>query len=249
MAMPEAREAEHQFLSLLQSEFQRAVATGAGGRARFISQFCFSVPDVRAVERIAQLSPNGVVEIGAGTGAWARVLHEVGVDVEAFDLHPPPSGENHWFAGSDPWFPVQLADHHVVERFATRTLLIAWPTRTEIWAAEMLEIYHRAGGRCVAYLGEEPGGRTGDEVFQARLGHVSRCSQCSYGIVTVPCICGIDQLWSRMATVPLATWPGFSDALHLYEPASGSDTIPSASRSSRARSAFSRFGGDGRRGC
>lgn len=236
-----AWEAERGFLSLLESEFRRAVGEGATERNTFISRFCFSVPNVRAVERIAQLSPNGVIEIGAGTGAWARVLHDAGLNVEAFDLHPPPSEENHWFAGSDLWFPVQAADHHVVERFATRTLLLAWPTRTEIWAAEVLEIYHRAGGRCVAYVGEGPGGRTGDEVFQARLGHLSRCSQCVYGIMTVPCICGIDPLWSRVATVPLATWPGFSDGLHLYEPVSGSGTIPSVSPSSRARRTFSRF--------
>lgn len=241
-----SQETEHQFLAVLESEFCRAVATGAAERDRFISRFGFSVPDRRAIEKIAQSSPNGVVEIGAGTGAWARALHDAGLDVEAFDLHPPPSQENYWFAGSDPWFPVQRADHLVVERFATRTLLLAWPTRTEIWAAEALEVYHRAGGKCVAYVGEEPGGRTGDEVFQARLGHLSRCAQCAYGITTVPCICGIDALWNRIGTVPLVTWPGFSDALHLYEPTSGSDANRPVSLSSRVTRVFSRFGRRGR---
>lgn len=233
---------DDQFLDLVDTEFRRAVAAGAVQRDGFIARFGFSVPDRRAVEAIARSSPNGVVEIGAGTGVWARVLDDAGVKVDAFDLHPPPSEENFWFAGSEPWFPVLRADHRVVEQFAERTLLLAWPTRTEIWAAEVLEMYHRAGGRCVAYIGEGPGGRTGDEVFQARLGHLSRCAQCAYGMATVPCICGVQALWARITTVPLATWPGFSDALHLYMRAFGSsaDRGPTPSRATQVLSRFGR---------
>ena len=83
-------------------------------------------------------------------------------------------------------------------------------------AAESIDLYHSAGGRHVLYVGEGPGGRTGDDVFHARLGDVTTCVACAYGVATSPCVCGVEPHWERVATIALPNWPGSSDQLNVY---------------------------------
>jgi hypothetical protein len=82
-------------------EFSRLeVEARSEARDRFIARYGFAVPTDDALSRIQAVSPDGVVEIGAGTGYWARLLHDRGVDIEAYDVAPPsPAGSpaNRWF--------------------------------------------------------------------------------------------------------------------------------------------------------
>jgi hypothetical protein len=181
-----------------------------------IARYAFAIPTDQALDRIRLCSPGGVVEIGAGTGYWAHALHQHGVDVEAFDIEPAPSSANKWFVGTPPWHPVQRADHNVAGDHAGRTLLIVWPTQNEVWASAAVERYFEAGGTCVAYVGEGPGGRTGDDVFHALLGELVTCVQCAYGSMTSPCICRVEAQWSRSETIVLPHWAGYNDDLHLF---------------------------------
>jgi hypothetical protein len=111
---------------------------------------------------------------------------------------------------------VQRADHNVVGDPPGRTLLIVWPTQNEVWASAAVECYFEAGGTCVAYVGEGPGGPTGDDVFHALLGELVTCVQCAYGSIASPCICGVTAQWSRGETIVLLHWTGYNDDLHLY---------------------------------
>lgn len=185
-------------------------------RSELIARYGFAIPSDEALDAIGVVSPNGVVEIGAGTGYWAGLLHERGVDVVAYDQEPPPSAGNAWFAGSRPWHPVERGDHLAGARHPDRTLLIVWPTRNETWAAAAIDAYHQAGGSAVAYVGEGPGGHTGDDVFHARLGQLETCAQCAYGSTCSPCVCGITAQWQHTHTVALPQWPGFHDDLHVF---------------------------------
>lgn len=203
---------------LLES-FEAAMATSAdldASRSELIARYSFAVPTSDALDAIARATPEGVIEIGAGTGYWAYALRRHGVDVQAFDLEPAPSGRNAWFAGVPPWHPVHEGGHEVAGRFPRRTLLIVWPTKNESWAADALECYFDAGGGVVAYVGEGPGGRTGDEVFHALLGEAETCIQCTYGTSATPCICGVAARWRRVESIPLPHWPGYRDDLHIY---------------------------------
>ena len=181
-----------------------------------IAKYALAIPTDQALDRIRQCSPGGVVEVGAGAGYWAHALHQRGVDVEAYDIEPAPSSRNKWFAGTTPWYPVQRGDHNVVADQPGRTLLIVWPTKNEVWAAAALERYFEAGGACVAYVGEGPGGRTGDDVFHALLGDLVTCAQCAYGAMTSPCICGIEPRWRSTDTIVLPHWTGYHDDLRIY---------------------------------
>lgn len=202
------------FLSEIDREYQRAL--DAGSPDQFISRFGFSVPTHDALVAIAAHSPHGVIEIGAGTGAWSRSLADHGVPVIATDPFPAPSPDNEWFAGSHPHCELTAVDHTVVSEHSDRTMLVSWPTRTRTWPYESLVLHHAAGGRCVAYVGEPVGGRTGDDVFQRLLGELTRCRQCDDGDESAPCVCAFKALWRHESSVTIPQLPTHHDELRLY---------------------------------
>jgi hypothetical protein len=179
-------------------------------------RFAFAIPTDLALAVISEHSPRGVVELGAGTGFWAHLLHSAGVDVVAYDRAPPGSPDNRWFHSSAAWFPVATGDETVVDRHSDRTLLIVWPTRNEVWAADALDRYAAAGGTTVVYVGEGPGRRTGDARFHALLGESDGCLACRYGVLDVACTCGIDAMWMEVDHVVLPHWSGHDDDLHVH---------------------------------
>lgn len=180
-------------------------------------EYAFGVPTADALAVIAARSPRGVVELGAGTGYWARLLDDLGVDVIAYDIDPPPSRTSKWFAGRAPWHPVAHGDERAVAAHADRTLLLVWPTRGEMWPADAVEGYAAAGGSTIAYVGEGPGGRCGDERFHALLGAIDHCYACEYGLADAVCTCATPQLWVETTTVAIPQWEGCDDRLAIYE--------------------------------
>jgi hypothetical protein len=202
-------------------EFSRLeVEARSEARDRFIARYGFAVPTDDALSRIRAVSPDGVVEIGAGTGYWARLLHDRGVDIEAYDVAPPsPAGSraHPGFAESTPWYEVREGDESAAADAPPSTLLLVWPTRDQVWPAAAAQRYHEAGGATLVFVGEGPGGRTGDDVFHAVLGEMPRCNQCTYGVADAPCICGVTPLWRRVAEHRIPTWPGFDDTVRIYE--------------------------------
>jgi hypothetical protein len=204
-------------------------------RDALIAKYGFAIPTDRALDAVAEWSPGGVVEVGAGCGYWARMLAERGVDVVAYDLAPAPSADNEWFAGTTPWYPVVPGDETVAARHPERTLLLVWPTRGELWPTRALEAFHDAAGRRVAYVGEGPGGRTGDDLFHAVLGDVTTCVACRHGVADRPCICSTTVRWKRCGEIALPHWDGYVDDLHLYERAPTGRSRRWSTRSSRSR--------------
>ena len=172
----------------------------------------------------------------AGTGYWARLLAERGVDILAFDVAPPPSPENPWFADSRAWFDVRVGDEHVLERFAGRTLLLVWPTRNEDWPGDAVERFAAAGGTRLLHVGEGPGGHTGDDRFHALTGALDRCWSCAYGVTNTACVCGIVPLFERREVVTLPHWDGYEDDLHVHARIADAEPLgPTPTRSDRRR--------------
>lgn len=185
-------------------------------RADAVQRYAFATPTDEAVQAIKQAATSGVVELGAGTGYWARLLHEADVDVVAFDLHPPPSLENEFFPAAQPWFPVMPGDELAVARFPNRLLLLVWPTQDETWPATALRVFHDAGGEQVAVVGEGAGGRMGDLAFHAMLGEEPHCLHCRYGALASQCICELEPQWQLARRVALPHWAPWEDDLSLY---------------------------------
>lgn len=191
----------------------------APGRDELVSRYGFAVPDDAALELVARHAPEGVVELGAGLGYWARLLADRGTDVVAYDLAPPPSPDNQWFSGAQPWFPVAAGDERIVSEHPGRTLLLVWPTRNESWGADAALLHAAAGGRRLVYVGEPPGGRTGDARLHAALGLVGRCVACAYGVVDVPCTCDVIPRWQLLEELPLPNWDDADDRVSVFGPA------------------------------
>lgn len=186
--------------------------------ATLTAQYAFAIPTDRALAAIQRHSPNGVVEIGAGTGYWASLVDALGVPIDAYDPAPPMSPDNKWFHSSAAWFDVQQADETVVAQFGVRTLLLVWPTRDQTWPADALDHFHAAGGRTVIHVGEGPGGRTGDARYHALLGGYDHCVACTYGARDLACVCGTQAQWQQVDRVALPHWPGHHDDLFVYTP-------------------------------
>ena len=185
-------------------------------RQQLVRRYAYGIPDDAVLGAIALAAPFGVVEVGAGTGYWARLLHDRGVAVVAYDVQPPHSGANRFVDAGRPWFPVGEADERAVEQHPERTLLLVWPTWRETWAGDAAARFHAVGGRTLVYVGDGPGGRTGDATLHARLGIHGPCLPCTLGVLDQPCVCGIAVLWRRVRTIAVPRWAGADDVCGIY---------------------------------
>lgn len=142
-------------------------------RGDLVSDYSFTIPYHAILEKVASYSP--IVEIGAGSGYWARCLSEMGADVVAYDSFPPGGGSpwdwrsgNPWF--DDAWFGIIRGDESAAALHPDRTLLLAWPLPLNPMAYNALVCYRNAGGRTLIYIGDPHPASSGDEFFYRELG-------------------------------------------------------------------------------
>lgn len=120
-------------------------------RARIAGYFSLAVPTSEALDAIAGLSP--LIEVGAGSGYWARLLHDLGADMVAIDRAPP----------DDVWTEVLRADESALAHIADRTLFLCWPFRPGAGA-----ILHAFTGHTAALITDGPafGDRRRDSLYR-----------------------------------------------------------------------------------
>jgi hypothetical protein len=117
--------------------------------------FAWAVPTEEAIAAIRKPG-SGVVEIGAGSGYWAWLMQQAGIEVAAFDLDPPPFT----------WAEVQRGDERAAAAHPDKTLLLCWPPWATGVASRALAAYR---GEHVAYVGEWMGFNAEPEFFAALL--------------------------------------------------------------------------------
>jgi hypothetical protein len=88
-------------------------------------KYAWAIPDDAALDMIGRYGP--VVEVGAGTGYWAGLLAERGIDVVALDLWPAGHPQNFWHSTPGVYYPVEEAPVEAAARHPNRTLLLCWP--------------------------------------------------------------------------------------------------------------------------
>lgn len=137
-------------------------------RHDIISDYSFTIPYHDILKKVSSWSP--IVEIGAGSGYWARCLYEMGADVVAYDNFPP--GENNqweWDKGNswfdDTWYSIIQGDETSASLHPERTLLLAWPMPMNLMAYNALSCYMEAGGKTIIYIGDPDPSSSGDEHF------------------------------------------------------------------------------------
>ncbi len=123
-------------------------------------RYAYVFPSDSALAMLAGLGP--LVEIGAGTGCWARRLRSIGADLVAYD-HAPLDGQrtNRYHPHARPWTHVEQGDQTELSNHADRGLFLCWPPLFSS-LGDCLTYYR---GDTVAYIGDG-GYRT------ARLDHL-----------------------------------------------------------------------------
>ena len=108
--------------------------------AAIARHFAWAVPTGEAIAVIRKHSAS-VVEIGAGSGYWAWLMQQAGIDVAAFDLDPPPFT----------WAEVKRGDERRASDHPDKALLLCWPPWAAGVASRALAAYR---GEHVVYVGE-----------------------------------------------------------------------------------------------
>lgn len=133
-------------------------------RWEYTGHYSFAIPSAEALDAIADVSPNGVVEEAAGGGYWAALLRARGVPrVEAYDSHPVappaqpafgtliPSEYNQFIAHS--WGEVRAGSAGACAAHPNLSLMLCWPPETSRAALIALDSYE---GDTLIYVGELP---------------------------------------------------------------------------------------------
>jgi hypothetical protein len=136
---------------------------GADGwviRTSAIAHFSWAVPTLPVISAIAAfVSGDGILEVGAGSGYWSKLLSVVGADVTALDSFAEGLEED---GNRRPlFFPVVEAkgeEYISAGRAGSRALFFCWP-RNNFGAGDGFPGY---GGNKVIFVGEEAGGCTAD---------------------------------------------------------------------------------------
>ena len=170
--------------------------------------YSWAVPSEEALLAIVEFSAGKIVELGAGTGYWARLLSNLDADVVAFDKHPAPSEDNHWHKGAESFFPVQRGGPVKAARYPDRALMLCWPPYGDPFASRTLKAYQNAGGRKLIFIGEGAGGCTGDDAFFTILGTNDYDKEDD-----TPSQDG----WVCVKTIDIPQWWGLHDGMYLYE--------------------------------
>ncbi len=188
-----------------------SVRQSATYRAKFVRLYAWAVPDPASVRFVAKWLRPRAVEIGAGMGYWAWQVAQLGLDILAYDIHPPDRMRNAYHSPGwedwdkeDPYGPssTQMREtyHPILEggsemaaQHPDRTLFLCWPPYDKPMAYDSLQAYQ---GKRVVYIGEGSGGCTGDGNFHTAL----------------------DESWEQVAYHSIANWrwDGIHDSIVVY---------------------------------
>lgn len=179
-------------------------------RARWTAtrDYAFAVPTPEAIAAIMAAAPR-LVELGAGTGYWAKLLADAGADILAFDV--VPAGTANAYAARDwdapapatpnaslpahegqrigRWFSVAVGDAASLAAHHDRALLLVWPPM-DAMAVEALTVWR---GDVLVYVGEW-GGCNADDAFFERL----------------------EAEFDEVASLGLPQWEGLHDELWVF---------------------------------
>lgn len=162
-------------------------------RQRLVRKYCWSIPDPDTLAFIAEHAQGGLVDPIAGTGYWAYLLGQVGVDVVCYDLNPGKALHNNGWHGEDLYAEVFEKDcAEAAASHPDRTLLLSWPPFQQDVGARTLLAYQ---GKRVIYVGEAKGGGTGDDEMHSIL----------------------ETQWTKVDTRQPVQWWGAHDGLTVYE--------------------------------
>ncbi len=159
-------------------------------RFELASRYSWTITDPATVDFIVEHAAPRVIDPLAGSGWWAKLLTERGLDVLASDLEP---GASKWHSHGVVT-PVLTLDAReaVAAHGRDRTLLLSWPPYVDDLGANVVAAY---GGNRIIYIGEGEGGCCGDDAMFAAF----------------------DTCWVEVAGIRPVQWFGMHDYVTVYE--------------------------------
>jgi hypothetical protein len=157
---------------------------------RLYEQYSEAIPNLDALNALLDLGP--LLEIGSGTGYWARLLRDLGSDVIASDV--ADSDLRRWSTRTaTPWTEMVTSDHRIALQYPTRTLFVCWPPRPNGFVPELLNI---APQTLLALITDGPS---------------------SLGTHVDPLYTLLARDWHLLRRVATPTWPYRTDGLMLWQ--------------------------------
>lgn len=130
-------------------------------RQLLVRRYCWTVPDPDTVQFVADHADGGLLDPIAGTGYWAYLLTQLGVDVVCYDLNPGTDLLTNGWHGDDLYVPIVAKDcAEAAALHPGRTLFLSWPPHDQDVGARILLAYN---GNRLIYVGDGRGGGTGDD--------------------------------------------------------------------------------------
>lgn len=175
-------------------EFRSVVESGTEGWVRFelrlpmVLEYAWAVPDEEAIRHLVSHGP--LVELGCGLGYWAALVADRGGDIIAYDATLDPS-QNQYVSDRGPWFDVRIGGPLAAADHPDRTLFLCWPPFDDTFAFDALSAYQ---GDTLIYVGEGPGGCTGDDIFHLLL----------------------EEEWEQVDWYQIPRFPTMHDSMYIY---------------------------------
>jgi hypothetical protein len=167
-------------------------------RQKLVRKYCWTIPDPDTVTFVANHIQGGLVDPIAGTGYWAYLLAQLGVDVVCYDLNPGAALHVNLWHGEDLYAGVRPKDcAEAAALHPDRTLFLSWPPYAQDVGARILMAYQ---GSRVIYIGDGRGGATGDDQMHGLL----------------------DTNWTEVDSREPVQWWGVHDRVTVYERATTS---------------------------
>ena len=103
-------------------------------RQEAVELFSYAIPCVEAIQLMVSLS--SLIEVGAGSGHWARLLKKAGAEIVATDVGGQKEYSNKW---EDKAFGIvkNLSAVEAIKKYPERNVLVIWPSYDKTWAKEM----------------------------------------------------------------------------------------------------------------
>ena len=124
---------------------------GYNTREKLVRECSWAIPNPDALAFVAEHMGSRAVEIGAGTGYWASLLAQMGIDIICYDIQPPQhSGQNHWHSPCDEkhelvgetrevFYEVRAGSHLAAADDPDRTLFLCWPPYDDQMAFHVMD--------------------------------------------------------------------------------------------------------------
>ena len=132
-----------------------------GWRRSLTRKYSWAVPNENATLMISKYTP--IIEIGAGTGYWAMLLKNQGVDIIAYDLYP---FKENFYHNLIQWFPIEKGTPKDLKYHPQRNLFLCWPPYNDNMAFKCLRWFK---GKILIYIGEIVKGCNATVVFFRNL--------------------------------------------------------------------------------